>query len=1190
MEMPPSPAMRCSPGRELRADTHKRGNSFESGLIFRDKDEDLALFNEMQTKESDNFLLKSTDDFEDSFSTKLRYFSDYKLGISVPVRGESSDLLNADGEKNDYDWLLTPPDTPLFPSLDDEHETPPVNIVQRGRPRSQPISISRSSTMEKSYRSSRGSASPHRLSPSPRSGISTIQSRGRQSSAPHSSPTSSVRHASPSPSRRPSPSPSKPSTPAPRSSTPTPRRLSTGSSSTASSSRVRGTSPVTTSRGNSASPKVRAWQSNIPGFSSDVPPNLRTSLADRPASYVRGSSPASRNGRESSSKFSRQSMSPTACRSVSSSYSHDRDRFSSSKGSVASSGDADLDSLQSATVSSADRSTPRKVGAFSNSRALASSKKPGRIISSSSAPKRSFDYAMRQMDHRKTPQNMFRPLLSSVPSTTFYAGNASSGHRTMISRNSSVTTSSNTSSDQGTGVAIGTEGSDHNQDDVASEYGKEPYPDVQDDVFIFDRMDVLNEDNRHDLLDGSQNIGNDDTDESPAFKSDHRESGIFSNLDAATAISAASEALHVEVNFPEVDSLEVTLLCSKCGCRYQATEQVETDVKLCPDCSRDDEILTVTTPVTTRGDTGTSSIISIKNSEDDEPSDGLNAMLAAPKLLEGDMLEPRVSKHEENVEQINTCFGEQSQSDSLDSLHSRPLVEEGEQRLVNQQETGQPTVGRNLLNSDFGQQIKHSNDSPASKVDLSEGAGISVLLLQRSSSSKGPVVQGRTFTASAISYDDLRYARDSTNSMRSSIGHGSTSASSSVDWSSCRQTDTRVQRQLSGKKSDMENYRFDTNTKPQSTGSSCSGTSNHSYQVLGPATSAHEGNFEVSPGNMQDVVEEAPACQNQVPSSENKDINYIYTASTETAILEEDNSESIESCRIMDDSTSELSNHAENSQLKDNSRASFPSNGDCVSYENGENFQCNARSNQDIEASVLSPESYLAEEHTMTNTNVDRVDLSAIATHNSLVPISEIEIEDACQDSHGSEADTVCSNSNNNVDDIWESSADTSSDKELTASVPEPSTSNCAHGILEESTVLVEGHKGSKARSLTLEEATDTILFCSSIVHNLAIQAATIAMAKEDSIPLEGSRPTVAILEKPSSDRKNPRGRSAGKHSLKSQKTRPKRLETETKPASIKTETDEKTDEPLVRNVGLPYKADNMRPPKLESKCNCTIM
>lgn len=37
-------------------------------------------------------------------ATKMRYFSELKLGISIPMRGESSDLLNADGEKNDYDW------------------------------------------------------------------------------------------------------------------------------------------------------------------------------------------------------------------------------------------------------------------------------------------------------------------------------------------------------------------------------------------------------------------------------------------------------------------------------------------------------------------------------------------------------------------------------------------------------------------------------------------------------------------------------------------------------------------------------------------------------------------------------------------------------------------------------------------------------------------------------------------------------------------------------------------------------------------------------------------------------------------------------------------------------------------------------------------------------------------------------
>lgn len=250
--------------------------------------------------------------------------------------------------------------------------------------------------MEKSHRSSKGSASPNRLSPSPRSGNITVQARGRASSAPHSSPTPSLRHATPL--RRPSPPPSKPSPPAQRSITPMPRRVSTSSIGTVTSSGLRGTSPVKTSRGNSTSPKVRAWQSNIPGFSSEAPPNLRTSLADRPASYVRGSSPASRNGRDSSSKSGRQSMSPTASRSVSSSRSHDRDQFSShSKYSIASSGDDDVDSLLSIPVGGSDRSSTRRVGSLPNNRAPAFSKKPSRTVASNSAPKRSFDLALRQM-------------------------------------------------------------------------------------------------------------------------------------------------------------------------------------------------------------------------------------------------------------------------------------------------------------------------------------------------------------------------------------------------------------------------------------------------------------------------------------------------------------------------------------------------------------------------------------------------------------------------------------------------------------------------------------------------------------------------------------------------------------------------------------------------------------------------
>ncbi|RAL53353.1 hypothetical protein DM860_007025 [Cuscuta australis] len=564
--MPPSPSMRRSPGRaEPKAVNHKRGHSVESRAVFKEKDDDdLALFNEVQSRERDHFLLDAKDEFEDICSTRLRCFSEYKRGISIPARGESSELLNDEGNKNDYDWLLTPPDTPLFPSLDDDEIPPPVNVSQRGRPRSQPISISRSSTMEMSHRSSRGSASPGRLSPSPRSSNNSYNAanhlitRGRTSSP---SPTRNKKLSSPPP---------------PTSSALTPRRLSTGSSG-----RLRGTSPVKSNRGNSASPKIRAWQSNLlPGFSMEAPPNLRTSLADRPTSYVRGSSPASGNGSRSGRK---SSMSPV--RSVSSTYSHDRDRVSSyGKCSVASSGDDDTESLQSTPASSLDPLGPRSFGGtFQHNKALGSKKKMTRITSSSSAPKRSIDMTLRQMDQRKSPHNMFRPLLSSVPSSTFYSGKASGARRSLGSLHSSVTTSSNASSDQGICIAHDTEASEQNQD-INSEHVQSLFHD-SDIVFALDNgVDAL------DNLDlGNQNVV------PPS-------SSLLDKLDGPLAVdsgSVADEGFSTNTANSEVlTQFEALIVCSKCSKKYSPTKPVEEDPKLCPDCKSLEAQQVLSSPMT----------------------------------------------------------------------------------------------------------------------------------------------------------------------------------------------------------------------------------------------------------------------------------------------------------------------------------------------------------------------------------------------------------------------------------------------------------------------------------------------------------------------------------------------------------------------------------------------------------------
>lgn len=1142
--MPPSPAMRCSPGRELRAENHKRGRSLESGILFREKDDDLALFNEVQSRERDNFLLQSNDDFEDLFSNKLRHFSDYKLGINIPARGESSDLLHAEGDKNDYDWLLTPPDTPLFASLDDE--AMPVNRAQRGRPRSQPISISSSSAMEKSNRSSRGSASPSCLSPSPRSSHSTYQSRGRQSPGLHSSPPPNLRPSTPT--RRPSPPPSKPSTPAQRSSTPTLRRMSTGSSCPAAPSRVRGSSPVKTSRGNSASPKIKAWQTNIPGFSSEAPPNLRTSLADRPASYVRGSSPASRNG----SKSGRQSMSPTASRSVCSSYSHDRDRFSSqSKGSIASSGDDDIDSLQSIPISSSDHSALRSMSTSSNRRDLSSSKKPTRIVTSSSAPKRSYDIAIRQMDHRKgSPHNMFRPLLSSVPSSTFYAGKSSAAHRSVISRNSSVTTSSNASSDLGTSGAHDTEGSEQNQDDITSACIKAPYDDIQEEVFAFDKADSIDDksvdknneklSDKHDEDDGhlivdSHVIG----DES----STHQDGGL--------EISVASEVFDVKGDCQDGHSFGDTLLCSRCGCRYHAIEEIDGDLKLCRNC-RSAEILSVLSPKT---------VIAIENSP------GVSA-----NVLDHGAVDAFAPSAATPVSLAANAMGEPG-TECLNEPNANLLGSSGalgELNLVSQQVGNQPTLsGNTTLNGEIvGQQLQNNSGYSNLTADVSEGAGITLLLTPNSV--KGPIVRSRTFTATSITCDDFSYVRGSATSTRSSLGHGTASASSSLDLGSSRQTEARAQRQLSSRKSDTENYRYEMYSKHQRSVSSLSGASTNGFQASSLATSSHDESLEVSAAIHVEKI--------------NLEVTHapLQDLSLASESIELDMSTDIESDSNWR-TVSELSSHTANIHLGDTYVASASNIEEPALHEHVEESANDSRNVISLEASFTHPET-CQEEDSMSNASTDRLDVAEVPNLSSLDAISELESENDHVISPDSVFDMDSQNSRSSIDGLQDPS------HRISASVEESVNQDHVHSIIEESTVMLEGQGGIHTRSLTLEEATDSILFCSSIVHNLAYEAANIAIEKENCIQLQGSRPAVTIVGKTNPDRRESRTRIVSKRNTKSQKARQRRLETDSKPPPINTASEEKSDVSTARIVGAPNRGDSVKPPKLESKCNCAIM
>ncbi|XP_030540712.1 uncharacterized protein LOC115748379 isoform X2 [Rhodamnia argentea] len=99
------------------------------------KDEDLLLFRELHRREKDramNLLLPVSDEFEPNGIPGNYPLPTYKAGS-----GRNEFL--TENDKNDYDWLKTPPATPLFPSLEMEANAGDYPM-QREIPILQPLS------------------------------------------------------------------------------------------------------------------------------------------------------------------------------------------------------------------------------------------------------------------------------------------------------------------------------------------------------------------------------------------------------------------------------------------------------------------------------------------------------------------------------------------------------------------------------------------------------------------------------------------------------------------------------------------------------------------------------------------------------------------------------------------------------------------------------------------------------------------------------------------------------------------------------------------------------------------------------------------------------------------------------------------------------------------------------------------
>lgn len=114
---------------------------------------------------------------------------------------------------------------------------------------------------------------------------------------------------------------------------------------------------------------------------------------------------------------------------------------------------------------------------------------------SSASARKSLEPSMQRVDHRRMSQTMFRPLLSSAPTTSFYnIGQTVVRHRPASSLvEPSMTASSNASSEKGVRIFPGNESSDDGEGEVESEWDKSLPPEPAMSKFEVNENDAIHE-------------------------------------------------------------------------------------------------------------------------------------------------------------------------------------------------------------------------------------------------------------------------------------------------------------------------------------------------------------------------------------------------------------------------------------------------------------------------------------------------------------------------------------------------------------------------------------------------------------------------------------------------------------------------------------------------------------------------
>ncbi|PKU87262.1 mucin-5AC isoform X2 [Dendrobium catenatum] len=539
------------------------------GAVGKDREEDLTLFIEMRKREKErsNLLLQNSNEIDPQLESQPGGSPIFKMLRSTVRKTTADEFLNSDNEKSDYDWLLTPPDTPLFPYLEKESHRSPVghNGTPKGHPTmlksrlaypadpsSRTMSTSRqmapSASLNSSFSgirrpsSSGGSsvASSRPATPTGRSTMPTSAKLSRSSTTSGSTlpsnlvvsrPRSSTPIRSSTPTSRSSIPPANKSTS--RSDTPTRRpttpsglhtssaplsrsssvtKSGTGTSSISRPSVIKsspGTSsttrpsptpssvprsgPVTSSitrlgpansvprsvlpansapksgptsskiaapsRGTSPTVRSRPWKpSEMPGFTFDAPPNLRTTLSER-SSPSRGR-PGAPSFRSSSvedraiARPRRQSCSPSRGRAPKGNFVSGSSVPASSRLRINGCDDESPVAIGTKMVErvvNLRRLAPPKHDDLhsSNNSSAKSSISPDGTGFGRTLSKKSLDMAMRHMDIRRSIPSTLRPLMSNIPASSLYSVRSGSMRsRTVSVSDSPLATSSNASSEQ----------------------------------------------------------------------------------------------------------------------------------------------------------------------------------------------------------------------------------------------------------------------------------------------------------------------------------------------------------------------------------------------------------------------------------------------------------------------------------------------------------------------------------------------------------------------------------------------------------------------------------------------------------------------------------------------------------------------------------------------------------------------